>query len=126
MRWRAHAKEVLLAHHSGVLVDGGQAFGPAADQDDRPTFVAELPRNGLADAWPGTNDHDRFRHWLILAPDGQASTSASSIRLPKGSQKKARRWLMAGSTNGSVTIFTPRARSFLTVSSTLDTFRQKW
>src|SRR5262249_34179640 len=56
----------------------------------------------------------------------QGSTSASSIRLPNGSAKNASLRLMAGRTNGSVTILTPRARSLAIVSSTLTTLRQKW
>jgi hypothetical protein len=62
----------------------------------------------------------------IFEPNDQGSTSASSIRLPNGSAKKASLRLMAGKTNGSVTITTPRARSLATVSSTLVTLRQKW
>src|SRR6478672_6936482 len=62
---------------------------------------------------------------LSFEPNDQGSTSASSIRLPNGSAKKASLRLMAGKTNGSVTITTPRARSLATVSSTLVTLRQK-
>ena len=40
----------------------------------------------------------------------QGSTSASSTRLPKGSQKNASLRLMAGRTNGSLTILTPRPK----------------
>jgi F0F1-type ATP synthase assembly protein I len=59
-------------------------------------------------------------------PGFQASTSASSIRLPNGSQKKASLRLIAGRMNGSVTMVTPRDFSVAIVSSTLFTVRQKW
>lgn len=59
-------------------------------------------------------------------PNDQASTSESSIRLPNGSAKKASFRLIAGTTHGSATILTPRARSWASVSSTLATRRQKW
>jgi hypothetical protein len=67
--------------------------------------------------------HERTRP--ITQPNDQASTSASSIRLPNGSAKKASLRLMAGKMNGSVTIVTPRTRSLVIVSSTLVTLRQK-
>src|SRR5262249_18945432 len=52
--------------------------------------------------------------------------SASSIRFPDGSAKKASLRLMASSLNGSVTILTPRALSSATAFSMSGTLMQKW
>src|SRR5689334_3350627 len=69
---------------------------PAAQTDGRHPF-ARLPQHAI-----GHLVARRLRH---------GSTSASSIRLPNGSQKNTSLRLIAGSTNGSVTIVTPRPRS---------------
>jgi hypothetical protein len=55
-----------------------------------------------------------------------ATISASSIRLPDGSAKKASLRLMASSLNGSVTILTPRALRSATAFSISGTLMQKW
>src|SRR5208337_1785883 len=50
----------------------------------------------------------------------------SSSRFPQGSQKNASRCLMAGRSNCSVTIVSPRRRSSGTVSSALSTAMHTW
>src|SRR5690606_13773189 len=89
----------------------------AGGQNDFPALAAEPLGGGQTDPRPGPDDQDSARH---------DSTSASSIRLPNGSQKKASFRLIASKTKGSVTMVTPRWRSPATVASTLVTLRQKW
>ena len=61
-----------------------------------------------------------------LAPGlASHSTSASSIRLPNGSAKKASLRLIAGRVKGSATIATLRDFSVATVLSMFFTVRQK-
>jgi hypothetical protein len=68
-------------------------------------------------------EEEAFRFGPITA---YATISASSIRFPDGSAKKASLRLMASSLNGSVTILTPRALRSATAFSISGTLMQKW
>jgi len=128
---------VAHPHHPGVAV----VVGPAVIRDPLPsqTTITVSPSAWTERTRTGRNPSIRYRmsaaNRLVNAPvpanrrpepNDQASTSESSIRLPKGSAKNASLRLIAGKTHGSATILTPRARSWASVSSTLATWRQKW
>src|SRR5262249_54252510 len=91
-----------------VSAHGGEQTGDAHDPD---------PTSARTHAKEGTCFGPATAYMTI---------SASSIRLPDGSAKKASLRLMASSLNGSVTILTPRALRSATAFAISGTLMQKW